>query len=117
MKPLIVERMQTMQTKRGYSIRRGCTSRGVRTRLNQSERGYSVRHASTIPSAAIAYVTGCTYTVRPIRARLWRTSQGVRTLFDQSECGYGVRHGVYIRFSTNQSTAIAYGEAECIDYF
>ena len=27
---------------------------------------------------------------------------------DQSERGYSVRHGVYVRGSTNQSTAIAY---------
>ena len=37
-----------------------------------------------------------------------RTSRGVRTMFVQSERGYSVRHGVYVRFSTNQSTAIAY---------
>ena len=107
------------------------TSRGVRTLFNQSERDYSVRHGvyvrcSSNQSATIAYVTGCTYAVRPIRARLWRTSRGVRTRFNQSErgysvrhgayvrCfnqsdrGYGVRHGVYVRFSTNQSTGIAY---------
>ena len=29
-------------------------------------------------------ITGSTYAVQPIRARLWRTSWGVRTLFDQS---------------------------------
>ena len=32
----------------------------------------------------------------------------VGTMFDQSEHGYSVRHRVYVRFSTNQSTAIAY---------
>ena len=37
-----------------------------------------------------------------------RTSRGVRTLFVQSERDYSVRHGVYVRGSTNQSTAIAY---------
>ena len=62
----------------------------------------------TNQSAAIAYVTGCTYAVQPIRARLWRTSRGVRTLFVQSELGYSVRHGVYVRFLTNQSAAMAY---------
>ena len=60
----------------------------------------------TNQSAAIVYVTGCTYAVQPIRARLWRTSRGVRTLFDQSKRGYGVRHGVYVRFSTNQDTVL-----------
>ena len=50
--------------------------------FDQSELGHSVR-------------TGC-------------TSRGVGTMFDQSEHGYSVRHRVYVRFSTNQSTAIAY---------
>ena len=58
---------------------------------------------SSNQSATIAYVTGCTYAVQPIRARLWRTSRGVRTRFNQSEHGYSVRHA-----STNQSAAIAY---------
>ena len=67
------------QSERGHGVRTGCTSRGVGTMFDQSERGYSV----------------C-------------TSRGVSTLFDQSEPGYSVRHRVYVRFSTNQSTAIAY---------
>ena len=58
------------------------TSRDIRMLFDQSERGHSVR-------------TGC-------------TSRGVGTMFDQSEHGYSVRHRVYVRFSTNQSTAIAY---------
>ena len=46
----------------------GCTSRGVRTLFDQSERGYGVRHGVyvrclTNQSAAIAYVTRCTYAV------------------------------------------------------
>ena len=102
------------QSQDGLGVRDALrTSRGVRTMFVQSERGYSVRHGvyvrfSTNQSTAIAYVTGCTYAFRPIRARLWRTSRGVRTLFDQSEHGYSVRHRVYVRFSTNQSTGIAY---------
>ena len=73
MTPVIVERMQS-----DYSVRHGVY---VRCLTNQS--------------AAIVYVTGCTYAVQPITARLWRTSQGVR-------------HGVYVRGSTNQSAAMAY---------
>ena len=89
------------------------TSWGVRTLFDQSEHGYSIRQRvygrfSTNQRTGIAYITGCTYAFQPIRAWLWRTSRGVRTLFDQSEHGYSVRHGVYVRFSTNQSTGIAY---------
>ena len=51
------------------------TSRGVRTLFDQPEHGYSVRHRvyvrfSTNQSMGIAYVTGCTYAFRPIRARV-----------------------------------------------
>ena len=87
----------------------------------------------TNQSTGIAYVTACTYAFRPIRARYsnegappqyvcaplarplrpprppLRPSRGVRhggyvRCFNQSEHGYSVRHGVYVRFSTNQST-------------
>ena len=63
------------QSQDGLGIRDSLgTSRGVRTMFVQSERGYSVRHGvyvrfSTNQSRGIAYVTGCTYAFRPIRAR------------------------------------------------
>ena len=63
------------QSQDGLGIRDSLgTSRGVRTMFVQSERGYSVRHGvyvrfSTNQSTGIAYVTGCTYAFRPIRAR------------------------------------------------
>ena len=57
---------------------------------------------------AIAYVT--LRTSRGIRMLFDQSERGhsVGTMFDQSEHGYSVRHRVYVRFSTNQSTAIAY---------
>ena len=50
------------------------TSRGVRTIFVQSEYDYSLRHGVyvrclTNQSAAIAYVTGCTYAFRPIKTQ------------------------------------------------
>ena len=85
MKPVIVERMMS-----DYCVRHGVY---VRCLTNQS--------------AAIVYVTGCTYAVQPITARLWRTSRGVRTRLNQSERCYGVRHQVYVRVSTNQSAVFS----------
>ena len=57
------------------------------------------------------HIGGCQLRLKGFKFRendLGGVRRGVRTLFDQSEHGYSVRHGVYVRFSTNQSTAIAY---------
>ena len=53
-------RTMFVQSERGYSVRTGCTYVRVRTMFVQSEHTYRVYRA---------YVTGCTYAVRPIRAR------------------------------------------------
>ena len=70
---------------------------GVNVRcFNQSEHGYSVRHGvyvrfPTIQSTAIAYVTGCTYAVWPIRARR------SRILISEAPCGGLRRPAVPLR--------------------
>ena len=79
-------RMLFDQSEPGHSVRTGCTSRGVGTMFDQSEHGYSVRHRvyvrfSTNQSTGIAYVTGCTYAFRPIRARC------SRILISAAPCG------------------------------
>ena len=80
------------QSERDYSVRHGAYVRC----FNQSEHDYSVRHGvyvrfSTNQSTGIAYVTGCTYAFRRIRARR------SRILISVAPCGGLRRPAVPLR--------------------